>query len=147
MGRAPKYKTAEAMQEAIDSYFLSCEGQPVTDADGNFVFDKRGKMVYKDAKPPTITGLALALGFNSRQSLINYQGRKQFMDTITRAKARVEEYAEGRLFDRDGGRGAEFTLKCNFKWNSSPAAEQEKDNGQLEKILEAIENAKPDVEQ
>ena len=36
------------------------------------------------------------------QSLLNYQGRKVFVDTITRAKLRVEEYAERRLYDRDG---------------------------------------------
>lgn len=40
------------------------------------------------------------------------------MHTITRAKSRVEEYAESRLFDRDGSNGAQFSLRNNFKgWN------------------------------
>ncbi|KAA5659602.1 hypothetical protein F3G60_33715, partial [Pseudomonas aeruginosa] len=69
--------------------------------------------------PPTVTGLALALGFNSRQSLLNYQGKAEFMDTITRAKARVEQYTEERLFDRDGSNGAQFSLRNNFKgWDA-----------------------------
>ena len=40
---------------------------------------------------------------------------KRFVDTITRAKARVEQYAEERLFDRDGSNGAQFSLRNNFK--------------------------------
>ena len=72
-------------------------------------------------KPPTMTGLALALGFSSRQSLLNYQGKKQFVDTITRAKSFIEAYAEERLFDRDGVQGAKFSLINNFKgWREKP---------------------------
>lgn len=40
------------------------------------------------------------------------------MNTITRAKTQIEEYAESRLFDRDGSNGAQFSLRNNFKgWN------------------------------
>ena len=46
---------------------------------------------------------------------MNYQGKKEFMNTITRAKARVEANAEERLFDRDGTSGAQFSLRNNFK--------------------------------
>ena len=66
-------------------------------------------------KPLTITGLALALGFTSRQALLNYQEKPEFVDAITRAKARVEQYAEERLFDKDGANGAKFSLANNFK--------------------------------
>lgn len=93
-GRPPKYKKKEELQEKIDSYFEECE---------------------KKGKPLTITGLALALGFNSRQALLNYQGKKEFNDTITRAKARVEQYAEERLFDKAGANGAKFSLSNNFE--------------------------------
>jgi hypothetical protein len=37
-----------------------------------------------------------------------------FNDAITRAKARVEAYAESRLFDKDGANGAKFSLSNNF---------------------------------
>ena len=84
------------------------------------------------ARAPTVTGLALALGFNSRQTLLNYQVQKEFVDTITRAKTRCEEYAESRLYTRDGARGAEFSLKYNFGWEGMktdvpPGTEEEDD--------------------
>lgn len=116
MARPLKYKTVDALQAAIDAYFEDCQGKPLVDDSGNAVTDKYGEPVIIGAHPPTVTGLALALGFSTRQSLLNYQGRKQFLDTITRAKARCEEYAESRLFDRDGARGAQFSLEHNFRW-------------------------------
>ena len=115
IGRPPTYKTAEEMQEKIDEYFKSCEGTVLTDDNGDVLTDKRGNVVVVGKRPPTITGLALALGFTSRQSLLNYQAKKKFMDTITRAKARVEMYTEERLFDKDGASGAKFSLENNFK--------------------------------
>lgn len=116
MARPLKYKTVDALQAAIDAYFEDCQGKPLVDDSGNAVTDKYGEPVIIGAHPPTVTGLALALGFSTRQSLLNYQGRKQFLDTITRAKARCEEYAESRLFDRNGARGAQFSLEHNFRW-------------------------------
>ena len=73
-----------------------------------------------------MTGLALALGFTSRMALLNYQAKKEFVDTITRAKTMVEAYTEQRLFDRDGANGAQFSLRNNFKgWNERQRAESE----------------------
>jgi predicted ATPase len=68
--------------------------------------------------------LALALGFNSRQALLNYQGKEEFHDTIVRAKARVERYAEERLYDNNGANGAKFSLANNFKgWSEKQQIE------------------------
>lgn len=121
-GRPPKYNTVEEMQEKIDAYFTACEGTPLLDDEGKAVTDKYGEPVIVGAHPPTVTGLALALGFTGRQALLNYQVKTKFVDTITRAKARCEAYAEERLFDRNGTTGAQFSLKCNFGWNDkSPA--------------------------
>ena len=115
VGRPPKYKNKEEIEGLIDQYFKDCEGTILKSEEGEIVFDKYGNPVIIGAKPPTITGLALALGFNSRQSLLNYQGKKEFMDTITRAKSKVEQYVEERLFDKDGSNGAKFSLTNNFK--------------------------------
>ena len=117
-----KYQTAEEMSEAIERYFKDCEGHTLTDKNGNTVYDKHGNPVIV-AHPPTVTGLALALGFKTRQSLLNYQARtKAFNDIITVAKSRCEEYAESRLYDRDGVNGAKFSLINNFKgWREKPA--------------------------
>lgn len=114
-GRPPKYKTKEEIQEKIDAYFEECKGKILKDESGEPILDKYGKPIIYDQRPPTVTGLALALGFCSRQALLNYQGKKEFNDTITRAKAYVERYAEERLFDKDGANGAKFSLANNFE--------------------------------
>lgn len=124
-GRPPKYKTVEEMQTKIDAYFTSCEGTPLLDDEGKAVTDKYGEPVIVGAHPPTVTGLALALGFTGRQALLNYQAKPKFVDTITRAKSRCEEYAESRLYDRDGARGAQFSLEHNFRWNTGNTAAEE----------------------
>lgn len=114
-GRPPMYKTVEEIQEKIDKYFEECEGTVLNNENGEVVLNKYGDPVIVGRKPLTITGLALALGFNSRQALLNYQDKPEFYDTITRAKAKVEQYAEERLFDKDGSNGAKFSLSNNFK--------------------------------
>lgn len=69
--------------------------------------------------------------------LLRYQGKKEFCNTITRAKSRVEEYAESRLFDRDGSNGAQFSLRNNFKgWNGEQSENQE----ELQKLDEIIKS-------
>ena len=110
------------MQEAIDEYFADCEGRPLKDESGEVVLNKNGSPVIVGAHPPTVTGLALWLGFKTRQSLLNYQHRSdRFNDILTVAKSKCEEYAERRLFDRDGVNGAKFSLANNFKgWSEKP---------------------------
>ena len=120
-----KYATAAEMSRAVDAYFEDCKGRPFT-VDGEVVTDKYGQPVIIGAHPPTVTGLALWLGFKTRQSLLNYQARsKAFDDVITTAKTRCEEYAERRLYDRDGVNGAKFSLSNNFKgWSDKPPQEE-----------------------
>jgi hypothetical protein len=120
-GRPPFYTNVEDMQKAIDQYFESCKGEPIMVEDpetGQKVpyLDKHGQPVLINSKPPTVTGLALALGFTSRQALLNYEGKNEFFDAITRAKMRCQEYAEQRLYDKDGANGAKFSLQNNFGW-------------------------------
>lgn len=119
MGMTPMYTSVEEIEGKIEQYFENCKGYPLTDSNGEQIFNKFGSPVFVDVHPPTVTGLALALGFTSRQALLNYQAKPDFVDTITRAKARVEQYAEERLFDRDGSNGAQFSLRNNFKgWDA-----------------------------
>ena len=114
-GRPPFYNNVEEMEEKIEAYFRKCEGTVLENSSGEVVLDKYGEPVIVGRRPLTITGLALALGFTSRQALLNYQDKLEFVDTITRAKAVVERYAEERLFDKDGANGAKFSLSNNFK--------------------------------
>lgn len=93
-GRPPKYTDEQKMQKKIDEYFAKCD---------------------KDHEPYTITGLGLALDM-SRQDLINYSNKKQFFDTIKKAKARVEHYLEKRLINDTSTTGIIFNLKNNYGW-------------------------------
>jgi hypothetical protein len=124
-GRPLKYKSAAEMQTVIDQYFTDCEGKPlINEETGEPFLNKYGEPIITGAKPPTITGLALALGFTSRLALLNYGERNEFFNTVRLAKARVEAYAESRLFDRDGVNGAKFSLANNFKgWKETQGLE------------------------
>lgn len=124
VGRPPMFESAEQMQVLIDKYFEECDGKILTDEDGNPIRNKDGKIIRDDRRPYTITGLALALGFNSRLSLLNYEGKEEFVNTIKRAKSRVERYAEERLYDKNGSNGAKFSLSNNFKgWSEKQQIE------------------------
>ena len=114
-GRPPKYRSAKALEKKIDQYFESCKGHPLIDEMTGKPVIYKGFPVYEDQRPPTVTGLALALGFATRASLMDYQGKPQFEEIILRAKSRIEQYTEERLFDRDGSAGARFSLQNNFK--------------------------------
>ena len=130
------------MSEAIEKYFKDCEGHPLTDEYGEIVYTKNGDPVIVGDHPPTVTGLALWLGFKTRQSLLNYQARnKAFDDIITVAKSRCEEYAERRLFDRDGVNGAKFSLTNNFKgWGEKAPDDGSSDAlKKLDEVLGKIE--------
>ena len=120
IGRPPVFESKEELEKKIEEFFKSCEGSVLEDETGKPVFDKYGNVIKVDERPETVTGLALALGFKSRQSLIDYQGKAEFSDTITRAKLRCEKYAEERLYDRDGNGGARFSLQVNFGWKDKP---------------------------
>ena len=128
-GRPPFYNSVEEMQAKIDAYFTECEGEIVYDKEGNPLIDKYGYPIRFGVRPLTITGLALALGFTSRQALLNYQAKPEFVDTVTRAKAFVEQYAEERLYDKDGANGAKFSLANNFEgWREKQTIEADVKN-------------------
>lgn len=145
-GRPSIFKSAEEIQTKIDSYFESCQGTMLKNDEGEPVLNKYGEPIYIDRKPYTVTGLALYLGFNSRQALLNYQEREEFNDTILRAKARIEEYAETRLYDKDGCNGAKFNLSNNFGWKERQEVESTNTNVNLNKDITALTDAELEEE-
>ena len=111
MARPKKYTEIETIQNKIDEYFDSCFRPMIIK--GDIIRDDKGKIICEQYKPFTICGIANALDM-SRQSLLNYEKDNQFFDTITRAKRKCEQYAEERLFDKDGVNGAKFSLMNNY---------------------------------
>ncbi|MEI3082612.1 MAG: terminase small subunit [Oscillospiraceae bacterium] len=138
MARKPKYESVEQIERLIEAYFESCKGEILRDKDGDIVFNQKdGTPVWVNRKPPTIPGLALALGFSSRQSLYNYKARKEFMDTISRAQTRVEQYTAERLFDRDSQRGAQFALEYGFRYRRDAEGEKKDESQRITMEAEA----------
>lgn len=72
--------------------------------------------------PITWTGLALFMGFSSRQSIDEYLNYDGFSDSVKKAKAFVEWHYEMRLCG-DKPTGAIFALK-NFGWKDKSEVEQ-----------------------
>lgn len=92
-GRPARYKTIEELQEMIDLYFEENE------------------------EYPTITGLALFLGFESRQSFYDYEKVKKFSYTIKKARLQVENSYEISL--RKNGRSGDIFALKNFGWRDN----------------------------
>lgn len=92
-GRPPKYETVEELEKAIEEYF------------------------NENPENPTQSGLAIHLGFESRQSLFDYKGKEEFSYTIKKAFLRIDNQHEKRLYE-NANSGSIFYLK-NRGWSDS----------------------------
>jgi hypothetical protein len=114
-GRPRKYDSPEQMQQAIDKYFAETE-------------------------KITVCGLALALGFTSRNALLAYEGYSdEYFGTIKTAKARIEEYYEQHLTDAKAA-GSIFALK-NFGWRDERSMNIGGPDGEPLEITVTVKNA------
>jgi len=108
--RINDYKTPEELQNKIDEYFVYIKGEWHEEERGDNTI-----LVYdREPEPPTVTGLALYLGFSTRQALLNYQHREDFKEIIEMAKLRVEGKYEKNLSGKYPN-GSIFALK-NLGW-------------------------------
>lgn len=105
-GRPPIFETPDELEAATDAYFDKCD---------------------KEKRPYTVTGLALALGFSSRQSLDETAKREGFLDSVKRAKLRVECAYEESLLKVRNPSGCVFALK-NFGWKDEQKIESTSTN-------------------
>jgi hypothetical protein len=93
-GKPAFYTNPDSLKIACDDYFEKCK---------------------EDKEPATITGLALALGFSTRKSLLDYAEKIEFVNTIKKARLKVECEYEKRL-SGSSPTGAIFALK-NMDWH------------------------------
>lgn len=90
---------------------------------------------FNEVDAVSIVELALHLGFNSRVSLLNYEGYSpEFLSTIKRAKARVEAYYEKHLVLNNPA-GSIFALK-NFEWKDKVEQVRTRDEAEQVEIDE-----------
>ena len=101
VGLEKRYKNPDDMLTVAESYF---------------------NQIQRDKKAPTMAGLALALGFRSRQALLNYKsapGYEEFHDVIAYLKLKMEQALEERLLDPDNKNivGVLFNMKNNYGYS------------------------------
>ncbi len=139
MGMTPRYKNVEDMQRNIDLYFFACSFAVNTKLEDraeelmevNPTLDESKLIKEFIGQRLTVTGLALALGFTSRQALLNYEqgrGEGMFVDTVKKAKSKVERYIEQRLYENNPA-GCIFNLKNNFGWKDKNETEHSTPDG------------------
>lgn len=133
VGRPLKFQSVEELQEKIDAYFRECDPHWVdvevlvypkkTVAVGKKMMleedydqEPEVKIVRRISKqiPYTITGLALALN-TSRETLLDYEGKDDFSDTIKVAKLKCQNFTELSLYT-NAPTGPIFSLKNNYGW-------------------------------
>tara|TARA_R110000751_G_C13749296_1_gene478180 strand:+ start:111 stop:497 length:387 start_codon:yes stop_codon:yes gene_type:complete len=109
-GRPPIFKDKQELQSCIDEYLTNPPVKVVVTKDGPI-----------EVPAVTITGLALHLGFESRQSLHDYEKRDEFSYIIKRARLEVENSYEFQL-QHGNSTGAIFALK-NMSWTDKTQTE------------------------
>ncbi len=124
-GRPQKYEDAATLEKAINAYFRKCEKS----------------WAESGEHPPTVTGMALALGFTARKQLLDFDKREQRIRekleeaeteedrktlsadlenakalsyAISHAKSRVEAWNHEHLYNNTTYKGAAWTLEHNF---------------------------------
>ena len=102
----PLFKTARKLAEKADAYFSYIEGEYHLET----IAGKDKKVTDREAEPATLTGLALFLGFNSRQEFEDYEQNGEFGYLIKRSRLRVEALYERKLHQQSPS-GAIFALK------------------------------------
>jgi hypothetical protein len=85
-------------------------------------FEKAVDEYFENETSPKWSGLALHLGFASRQSLWEYGQKPQFSLPIKKALLRIEQQYEDHLLSKNAT-GAIFALK-NFGWKDKQEVEQ-----------------------
>lgn len=107
-GRPPFFNSSDDLQSKIDEYFATGVKKK------KIKVGKPPKEIVIEIPVPTITGLCIFLGFESRQSFYAYEQKDGFSYTIKRARLFIEnEYEE--LLQTGNTTGAIFALK-NFGW-------------------------------
>lgn len=110
------FESVDKLEEAIEEYFVS--GVKIK----KVVCGPPNRRYTEDVNVPTITGLALYLGFESRQSFYDYEKHPEFSYTIKKARLLIENEYEEQL-QAGNTVGAIFALK-NMGWKDKHEVEQ-----------------------
>lgn len=103
-GKKRKYQSVKALDDKILEYF---------------------QVVREQTDPtyqiPTISGLALHLGFLSSKALYDYEQTPKYGESIKKARLLIEKAIEHRLVGGKPPIGLIFALKNRFGWRDTQA--------------------------
>ncbi len=116
-GRPAHFETDDLLQSKVEEYFVYIKGEKEEIKKGN----KTITMWVRYPENATVTGLALYLGFESRQSFYDYEKNEEFSYTIKKARLKIEAAYEQELLSKNAT-GAIFALK-NFGWKDKTETE------------------------
>lgn len=111
------FKSVDDLERRISEYFKGLEYEKTETATHN---GQEISYTTKSMRPPTTTGLALALDV-SRRTLFNYSKKDEFSPVLARAKNRIAGWNEEALYNRETYRGARFNLVANFGYGKEEA--------------------------
>lgn len=115
-GRPPIFNNPDDLQSKVDEYFKSGVKKKTV------LIGKPPKQIPIEIEVPTITGLCIFLGFESRQSFYDYEKHEEFSYTVKRARLFIEnEYEE--MLQTGNTTAAIFALK-NFGWMDKQDVDQ-----------------------
>lgn len=87
---------------------------------------------------PTVSGLALAIGLESRTELLNYDKGGKLEKVIKNALLRLESILEARLYVKETYNGAKTVLQSNFGWQDNPDNAKNQALSEVRKLLEGV---------
>lgn len=120
VGRPAMFETAQELEAKINEYFQTGLKKR------KILIGKAPNQQLIEIECPTITGLAIFLGFESRQSFYDYENREAFSYTVKRARLFIENEYEEQLTSGNTV-GAIFALK-NMGWKDKVETENTNTN-------------------
>lgn len=120
VGRPAMFETAQELEAKINEYFQTGLKKR------KILIGKQPNQQLVEIECPTITGLAIFLGFESRQSFYDYENREAFSYTVKRARLFIENEYEEQLTSGNTV-GAIFALK-NMGWKDKVETENTNTN-------------------
>jgi hypothetical protein len=128
------FKTARKLTDEVEAYFRYIEGEHTTETKSG----KEQKIYSREPEPATITGLALFIGFDSRQQFDDYEKNGALGYVISRGRLRIEALYEKKLHQQSPS-GAIFALK-NLGWNEK-TDERSTSGNRVDNIIVEIVNS------
>ncbi len=124
-GRPPEFKDVKELSDLIDKYFRTITITRVREADWIPVLNDQKEQIrdVEYTEIPSILWLCEYLDIH-RKTLLEYEVKEEFSNTIKKAKQKIEKYNADQLMRSTQVTGIIFNLKNNFDWKDKSEVDQ-----------------------